>query len=104
MDIFTPNYIKALKMQRDRCGGKSAQRERDQLMEEAGEVISVMGRMSRGRGTRHDFASEAADVAICIAALLERHGFSDEEFQKILDDKTEKWLASEERMKDGDVH
>ena len=101
MDIFTPNYIKALKLQRDRCGGKSAQRERDQLTEETGELLSAMGRMSRDRATRHDFASESADVVICIAALLERHGFSKEDFQAILDDKTGKWLASEEGAQSG---
>jgi NTP pyrophosphatase (non-canonical NTP hydrolase) len=104
MDIYTENYMKALRLQRERCKGASAQRERDQLVEETGELLSAVAKMSKARADRHDMASEAGDVMICIAALLERHGFSKEDFQNILDEKTKKWLASEERLKDGNAH
>jgi NTP pyrophosphatase (non-canonical NTP hydrolase) len=99
MDAFikTPKFNEALKMHRARCKGGHAQRLRDQLVEESGEMSCAMARMSRQRATIHDFEEEAADLMICMFALLEAHGRSVEDFQETYNRKVDKWHGREQK-------
>ncbi len=98
--IRTEAYEAALAMAKERCGDGHERRCTEQAVEETGEFLSAIARRLKGsRGTTpEDILKEGADVFICIVALMEAIGFSDEDIQQALADKSAKWLANEKML------
>jgi phosphoribosyl-ATP pyrophosphohydrolase len=88
-------------MAKERCGDGHERRCTEQAVEETGEFLSAIARRLKGsRGTTaKDVLEEGADTLICIVALMEAIGFSDEDIQRALAEKSKKWLKNEEKLR-----